>query len=173
MLTEGHLVIYVFLGFVVGSVPSLIKEANSNGFRKLYIIPMVFAFLIVTAIGLIPVGNGGGTGGDSINASLNISFYIGNSTLIPGVVASFILIALAGMKNDFTIAIRNSKMLLISVQDCGYALLITELVDFIFRNSAYAYYAVWFPGGFYGHRFPGLQQAETCFSYAALYLSTR
>lgn len=147
MLTEGHLVIYIFLGFVVGSIPSLLKEANSQDFRKIYIVPMVIAFLVVSAIGLIPVDNGGRAPGDSTNPLHLIlsGSILAIGTLIPGVVASFILMHL-GWYEGMISAIANIEIVNILLIGAGFAvtaLLILKLVDYIFQKfRGYAYYAV-------------------------------
>ena len=147
MLTEVHLVIYIFLGFVVGSVTSLIKEANSNGFKKIYFVPMIIAFLAVSAIGLIPVSDGGGASGNSTNPLYLIlsGSILAIGTLIPGVVASFILMHL-GWYEGMISAIADVEivnMLLIGAGFAVTALLILKLVDYIFRKfRGFAYYGV-------------------------------
>ena len=37
-------IIFLFMGFVLGSIPSYIKESNQNGFRILFLVPMLIAF---------------------------------------------------------------------------------------------------------------------------------
>ena len=39
-------IIWLFVGLIVGSIPSFIKEANQKGFRITYVIPMVLSFAL-------------------------------------------------------------------------------------------------------------------------------
>lgn len=147
MATEGQLVIYIFLGFVIGSLPSLIKEANSKGFDKKYIVPLVLAFLAIIGIGLIPVVNAEVSPG---NSAKTLHLFLSGSilavgTIIPGIVASFILMHL-GWYGGMISAIANLEIANILLIGAGFAvtaLLILKLADYIFRKfRGYAYYGV-------------------------------
>lgn len=39
-------IIWLFIGLILGSIPSFIKEANQKGFRITYVIPMVISFAL-------------------------------------------------------------------------------------------------------------------------------
>ena len=84
-------VIYFFLGMIIGSLPSFLKEANKNGFRILYIIPFLITFTLGIFFSTTFIEN-------SVQSDLNVlKLVIGGCVLsfgmiIPGISSSLILI---------------------------------------------------------------------------------
>lgn len=84
-------VIYLFMGLVLGSLPSFFKEAASGGFRIIYIVPMLIAF----CVGMLLSGtiNSAKPEGEMSMLTLLISggiFSVG--MIIPGISSSFLLL---------------------------------------------------------------------------------
>ncbi|HOA33251.1 MAG TPA: DUF368 domain-containing protein [Clostridiales bacterium] len=88
--------IFIFLGLVIGSIPAFIKEANSEGFKKIYAIPTVLTFALVMVIEKIlsqPAFH-------NAAAELTLPMFIvcgiimSLGIIIPGISSSFILMAM-------------------------------------------------------------------------------
>lgn len=84
-------VIYLFMGLVLGSLPSFFKEATSGGFRIIYILPMLIAF----CVGMLLSGtiNSSSTSDEMSLLTLLISGGILSvGMIIPGISSSFLLL---------------------------------------------------------------------------------
>lgn len=84
-------VIYLFIGMIIGSLPSFLKESNKNGFRILYIIPLLVTF----TIGMIISGTVMTAQSTSELNMINLLISGGVLSLgmiIPGISSSFILL---------------------------------------------------------------------------------
>lgn len=92
-LLENHKtsIIYLFMGMILGSIPSFLKESNKGGFRILYIIPMLITF----SIGII-ISTAVSSNSDSLSLTpLNLLISGGVLSLgmiIPGISSSIILL---------------------------------------------------------------------------------
>jgi putative membrane protein len=138
---------YLFIGLMLGTFPSLRKQADKDGFRILYLIP--FAITLAAAIlfsmetDLIP-----GSSGDEASHFLLIVLYgaiIGFGTIIPGISASFILMYL----NVYDIVIDGISRLnpyVLIPAGIGFVLSVlgfANLISLLLRKTyGYTYYAI-------------------------------
>lgn len=156
-------VTYAFLGLVIGSIPSLLHEANEQGFEKKYLIAAAITFsaviLLDTLASFAPQGGEGGS-----LAVVNLLLYGGIlafGTIIPGISSSFILMYL-GVYEPLLTAIAHLDITILFWLAAGFviaALLIIKIVDVLFRKfHGFAYYAVFgFLLGSMVMVFPGLR----------------
>ncbi len=163
MMKAEFAVLYVFLGLVAGSIPSLIKEANSGGFRSKYLWATAIAFAAVIWVGQISAWTPNPT--DNVRLSeINTILYgaiLGVGTIIPGISSSFILIYL-GVYERLLTAISNFDIRILALLAIGFiasALLVIQLVEILFRKvRGFAYYTIiGFLFGFMVLIFPGLR----------------
>jgi len=138
---------YLFIGLMLGTLPTVFKEANRKGFRGIYILPCIIAFVMTImfmvlenrGINIIPeVGQG----------LLQLAAYgaiIGIGTIVPGISASFVLmyigayqIVLEGMaRMDLAVMIPVGIGFLVSI------VAFAKLVSLLFKRFyGYTYYAV-------------------------------
>lgn len=140
-------VIFLFIGFVVGSVPSLVREANQKGgFRARYLWAALAGVVLLLALYLgeqtLPESLEEGIGG--IQAAL-AGGIMAVGTIVPGISTSFILMYL-GWYQPVVAAITRMdiRLLLYLAGGCmAVSLLIIKAVNWVFeRFHGYAYYAV-------------------------------
>ena len=147
MAVAEFMVLYVFLGLVAGSLPALVKEANSGGFRKRYLWVLAAAFFVVAYIGKIigRVPNPAARMEMSSIHSLLYGMVLAVGTIIPGISSSFILMYL-GAYQSLLAAVTNLNFRVLIILAVGFAitaLVMLKLVDFVFRRfRGFAYYAV-------------------------------
>lgn len=84
-------VIWLFMGLITGSIPSLIKEATKKEFRLLYLIPMLIAFAVGMILATATEQN------LSVRELSPLTMILGGGILaigsiVPGMSSSFILI---------------------------------------------------------------------------------
>lgn len=136
---------YGFLGFIIGTLPLLFKEANKEGFKKQYLIPLAFTFLI--GITLILLKNAEVMQMDSISfgQSVILGFVLASSTIIPGI-SSTVLLSIIGMYDVYLLAI--AKIDIITLMPAGIGFVI-GVVFFAFvinffmkKHYGYTYYFI-------------------------------
>lgn len=136
-------IIFLFMGFVLGSIPSYIKESNQNGFRILFLVPMLIAF----SLGMILSG----TVMNTITNSEVTPFILllGGAVLalgivVPGISSSFILMQM-GIYEKILTGITEFDIFLIFWVGLGAlitAILLVKIVNMAFKKFAgYAHYA--------------------------------
>ena len=136
-------IIFLFMGFVLGSIPSYIKESNQNGFRILFLVPMLIAF----SLGMILSG----TVMNTITNSEVTPFILllGGAVLalgivVPGISSSFILMQM-GIYEKILTGITELDIFLIFWVGLGAlitAILLVKIVNMAFKKFAgYAHYA--------------------------------
>ena len=138
---------YLFIGLMIGTLPTVFKQANKKGFKKKYILSCITAFGITifamvlerVGINIIP---------DASPGILQLAFYgaiIGIGTIVPGISASIVLMyigayqtVLDGLANiDLAILIPVGTGLAISI------ILFAKLISLLFKKAyGYTYYAV-------------------------------
>ncbi len=138
---------YLFIGLMLGTLPSVLKQANKKGFKRVYIIPCIIAFgVTLLAIVLEKVG---------INiipevkpGILQLAAYgaiIGLGTIVPGISASFVLmyigayqVVLEGIANiDLAVLVPVGAGFVVSI------VLFAKLISLLFKRIyGYTYYAV-------------------------------
>ncbi len=136
-------VIYLFLGMIVGSLPSFFKEANKKGFRILYIIPFLVTFTLGTFFSTTVIEN-------SVQSDLNVlKLVIGGCILsfgmiIPGISSSLILIDM-GIYESILNAFLSIDVYVIFWTLVGFliaSLLSLKLINMAFKKfGGFAHYA--------------------------------
>lgn len=140
-------VLYVFLGLVAGGVPSLVKEANRDGFRLTHLAAVPLALAAVVWVSQISAWAPGQSGETAFSPG-NIVLYgavVAIGTIIPGVSSSFILIHL-GAYQDLLAALTSLDLRILFLLGCGFVvtgLVIVRFVECMFRRfRGLAYYSV-------------------------------
>lgn len=140
-------IIFLFIGLIVGGMPSLVQTANSKGFKKRYLLPLLIA------IGLILLPSRLGLIEETIQETENMSFVMGLfsgfvlalGTIAPGVSTSFILMYI-GTYEVIIKAISEYDFITLFPVCVGFAvsaLLIIKLIGFLFKRFySYSYYTV-------------------------------
>ena len=84
-------VIYLFMGMILGSIPSFLKQSNKNGFRILYIAPLLISFSIgmILSSAVEPSIN---TSSLTISTLIISGGVLSVGMIIPGISSSFILL---------------------------------------------------------------------------------
>lgn len=136
-------IIYLFMGFVLGSIPSYIKEANGKGFRILFVVPMLIAF----ALGMILSGTVMNTITNSEVTPVILLLsgaVLALGIVVPGISSSFILMQM-GVYERILTGITEFDIYLIFWVGIGAvitAILTIKLVNMAFKKFAgYAHYA--------------------------------
>lgn len=147
MANAQSIVIYVFIGLVIGSLPSFLVEANRKGFKKRYLIGSVLALAAVIAAGIL------GANAPQQNAAtelgiVNTMIYgaiLAVGTVIPGISSSFILMYL-GVFDKLLAALARLDIKVLLTMGLGFLLMaaaIIKLVEALFRRfHGAAYYTV-------------------------------
>ena len=84
--------LYLFVGLVLGSVPSVIRIANQHGFRLSYAVPLTAGFFLMYWIGHLPQMEGLVLT-ESWLSSLWYGILVAVGTVVPGLSSSFLLMA--------------------------------------------------------------------------------
>mgnify|MGYP000329918170 CR=1 FL=1 len=138
---------YLFIGLILGTFPSLFKQANIKGFKYTYLIPFIitlivtifFAVLDNKTIDVAPNHNQG------VLHLLIYGVIIGFGTIIPGISASFILMYIGAY--EFVIgSIASLDLPILIPIGTGFVLsiiLFAKLINLLFRKVyGYTNYAV-------------------------------
>lgn len=138
---------FLFIGLMIGTLPSVVKEANKHGFKKRYLLPciltlgitIIFVILENSVINIIPESNPG------IIALLIYGVIIGFGTIVPGISSSFILMYIGAYELLLDGIVSFDFMVLIPV-GIGFVLsilLFAKLISYLFRKAyGYTYYTV-------------------------------
>jgi len=156
----------LFFGLIGGSLPTIFKEANKNGFKKKYIIGTFGAFIFAVSVGLIARSK------VTINVDLNNSLYFpisggiaGISSMIPGMSVSMVLMTL-GVYSAMLKATANFEIMTMApVGICFVAgmFLFSKLTKYVFdKYHNLAYFMVFgFVSGTLISIFPGFPKDLT------------
>lgn len=136
-------IIYLFLGLVIGSLPSFFKEASKGGFRLVYIIPALIAFSIGMILsGKIEEHAVGGT--LTIPMLLLCGGVLSFGMIIPGISSSFILMQL-GVYETLLTEFTSLNLYALFWAGMGFvivALLSIKLISIaLHKYHGYAYFA--------------------------------
>lgn len=153
---------YLFIGLMVGTLPTVFKQANSKGFRRIYILPCIFA-LAVTLIFVYLDNRGINVIPDASPGLFQLAGYgavIGIGTIVPGISASFMLMYL-GAYQLLLEGLSSIDPAIIIPVGIGFGLSIiafAKLVNHMFRRFyGYTYYTVLgFVAGSIVAIFPGI-----------------
>jgi len=154
---------YIFIGLMIGTFPSIFKQANKSGFRKKYIFNFIVA-LVITLVFTYIENQRTNIISSNVPGLVQLITYggiIGFGTIIPGISASFILIYI-GAYTMILEAISNVNLTILIPVGIGFILSIfsfAKLINLLFKKAyGYTYYTVLgFVVGSVFHIFPGLE----------------
>ncbi|SCG84195.1 putative membrane protein [Proteiniborus sp. DW1] len=138
---------YLFIGLIIGTFPTLFKQANKKGFKYSYLIPfiitlgiaVVFSVLEGKVMNIIP------NSGDGILHLIIYGSIIGFGTIIPGVSASFILMYIGAYELVLD-SIASINIQILFPLGIGFVLsivLFARLISWLFKRAfGYTNYAV-------------------------------
>lgn len=138
---------FLFIGLMVGTLPSVFNAANKKGFRRLYLIPFLLTFSIAiifmilekSVIDVFPEAN------PSLLALVTYGVIIGFGSIVPGVSSSFILMYIGAYEILLDGIVGLDFMVLIPV-GLGFGLsilLFAKIMFYLFKRFyGYTYYTV-------------------------------
>ncbi|MDD4774506.1 MAG: DUF368 domain-containing protein [Eubacteriales bacterium] len=163
----------LFIGLIGGSLPDVFKEANTDGFRRRYVVAVVSALAFALAMGLASEFEFVTAASGIVSFSV-CGFLAGMSAMVPGMSVSMVLMML-GVYEPLLEAARRFDLSVAVPVGLGFVagmILISNFVRFIFRrHHNFAYFMVFgFMCGSLITIFPGLPQGavEWILSVAAL-----
>ncbi|MFA9422432.1 MAG: DUF368 domain-containing protein [Sedimentibacter sp.] len=138
---------YAFVGLMLGTFPSVVKQANSHGYKHKYLIP--FSISLVLTLLVTVLGN---NSANVIKAAQTGPIFtilyggiIGFGTIIPGISASLILMYL-GVYEFVIGAISNIQISIIFYLCIGFGasvLLFAKLISMLFHKAyGFIYYTI-------------------------------
>lgn len=145
----------VFVGFIFGTIPSLIKESTKKGFKKRYILLFIITFSIGILFLKCKTTNNFINDINILNLLL-IGFIIGCSTIIPGI-SSTVLLSILGFYNIYLTSINTINLyylipIFIGIIISGFFL--SKIINFLLNKYyGYTYFAIL---GFVISTIPGL-----------------
>ncbi|MGB4439471.1 MAG: DUF368 domain-containing protein [Sedimentibacter sp.] len=138
---------YAFVGLMLGTLPSVVKQANKRGFKQKYLIPF-FISLILTLVLTFMESNAVNVIKEVQTSPLYVVMYgviIGFGTIIPGISASIILMYL-GAYEVVIGAISNLQIMMIFFIGIGFVLsilLFAKLISAMFQKAyGLTYYTI-------------------------------
>lgn len=143
----GFQVKFLFIGLMLGSIDSVINEANRKGYKPIYLFPCIIALCITVlfmilenkVINIIPEANS-----DLINLII-YGGIIGFGTIVPGISSSFILM-LIGAYEIIIKGIAEANLLIIIPVGIGFSIsiiLFAKMINILFKRFyGYTYYTV-------------------------------
>ena len=140
-------IMYLFVGLVVGGIPSFLQEANSKGFKKRWLAATIVG--AVAASSLLLIKNGAEVAEEAayltLWQSLLTGFILSVGVVIPGISTSFMLMYL-GWYRPAMAAVANMdiiSLLLMGVGVVSCSLILIKGVRWTFSHfRGYSYYAV-------------------------------
>ena len=138
----------IFTGFLLGTVPHLLKQATKKGFKDKYIIPFLITFTLGIILTLFKK--------EDITYQINYTtielikyFLIGVllslSTIIPGI-SSTILLSLFGLYGIYIYSISSLNLFVLIPSIIGFIIttfLLSKLIDyFLKKHYGYTYFAI-------------------------------
>lgn len=138
---------YLFIGLMIGTLPSVFKQANRKGFRKIYILPCIIAFAM-TILFIALENLGINVFQESSPGFLQLAAYgaiIGIGTIVPGISASFVLMYI-GAYQIILEGVAGIDLTVIIPVGIGFAVSIiafANIVSRLFKRFyGYTYYTV-------------------------------
>jgi len=135
----------LFTGLLLGTIPSILKEASINGYKNSYLI----AFIITFVIGIILLF----FKQDNYYNSFDYNFFkliitgliLASSTIIPGI-SSTVLLTIFGMYQIYINAINSLNILILFPILIGLGIgvfLLSKLINFLLKKYyGYTYFAI-------------------------------
>lgn len=122
----------VFIGIMLGSLPSLFKESNKKGFRKVYLLPMFATLTITLVFAFLEKASVAANHSGSLSF-IESAFYggvIALGSIVPGVSSSVLLIY-GGVYSSVLNAIGSIQLQVLIPMGLGFGLTILVLSKFI------------------------------------------
>lgn len=136
---------YGFLGFIIGTLPLLFKEANKEGFKKRYLIPLIFTLLIGIALILLKTAEVMQMDSISFGQSVILGFVLASSTIIPGI-SSTVLLSIIGMYDVYLLAIAKIDIITLMPAGIGFVvgvIFFAFIINFFMKKHyGYTYYFI-------------------------------
>lgn len=147
METASDEVLFLFFGLVVGSLPSVLKEANAQGFRFRYIWATVMALIAVLAVDFMGsfVASADNNAVWDMGHGIFYGMILALGTIVPGISSSFLLIYF-GAYQGYLNAIASVDFEVLGPIALGFMIAaapLIKLVEIFFRRyHGFSYYAV-------------------------------
>ena len=136
----------LFFGLIGGSLPTIFKEANENGFQKKYLFGIIGAFIFAATVGLIARSQ------VTLSSGLNDSIYLplsggiaGMMSMVPGMSISMVLMTL-GVYSKLLHAAAGFQVMTIAPVGICFVLgmfLFSKITKFVFdKYHHFAYFMV-------------------------------
>lgn len=145
-ITNYNAITYlIFVGFIFGTIPELIKEGTKKGMKQSYIIP----FLITLSLGILLLFIKGNNINQIVNPSILkyiiIGLILAFSTIIPGI-SGTVIFSLLGVYSLYLNAINtlNIKALIpIFIGFAFGAFILSKIISYLLKNFyGYTYFAI-------------------------------
>ncbi len=156
-----------FVGFMIGTLPSLFNEATKEGFKKTYLIPLAITFAL--GVILLFIDN-------SFSLKININFFslifigfiIALSTFIPGI-SSTVLLTMLGFYETYLESINTLNLKILGPTILGLAIggfILSKLISYLLKKYyGYTFFAII---GFVVATIPALLTTKIIFDYELL-----
>lgn len=138
---------YAFVGLMLGTLPTVINEANKKGFKRKYLVPLIIS-LSLTLLATYLENNSVNIIKEAGTSFVHVIIYgiiIGFGTIIPGISASIILMYM-GAYEIVIGAISNLQLQVILYLGIGFGisvLLFAKLISMLFENAyGMTYYTI-------------------------------
>lgn len=138
---------YAFVGLMLGTLPTVVNEANKKGFKQKYIIPFLISLVLTLVITYLENNSVNiiKEAGTSFIHVLIYGIIIGFGTIIPGISASIILMYM-GAYEIVIGAISNLQLQVIFYLGIGFVisiLVFAKLISVLFEKAyGFTYYAI-------------------------------
>ena len=138
---------FLFIGLMLGTMPTVFKDANKKGMKKIYLVP--FILTLIASVIFFKIDQGmllikPNTTPD-ILLKLLFGAIIGVGTIVPGVSSSFMLMAVGGYELLLD-AIVNVDFVFLLPVTLGFGvsiILFSKLINLLFKNFyGYTYYGI-------------------------------
>lgn len=131
-------VTFLFIGLMVGTLPSVFKEANSKGFKRIYFIPFFMTFggtVLAMVLENLLVDEVMYFTPDFFMRNI-YGVIIGLGTIVPGVSASFMLMAVGGYETvlEGIISVDIIFMLPVVIGFGVSVLIFAKLINYMFKR---------------------------------------
>ncbi len=138
---------FVFIGLMVGTLPSVFGEANKEGFKKRYLVPFVLAFTLTMIFTYLDSQGVDRTSVSTLSTQSSV-FYggiIALGTIVPGISSSIILMY-AGVYEAVLAGISTLDFRMLIPMGVGFGLtvlLLAKVISYMFKRFyGYTYYMV-------------------------------
>jgi len=135
----------IFVGFMIGTLPSLFKQAYKEKFRKSFLIPLIISFLL--GISLLFYKNNFAFEITNFNylTLIGVGFLIAISTIIPGI-SSTVLLTMIGMYDVYINSINTLNIKILFFIAIGVFigfLVLSKIINYLLKKYySHTFYAI-------------------------------